>query len=132
MFLLYLHSISVGLNGNLDEVLDVHTLLESQVLDTVSYSELLALMVKIPVCCSLNSSLISILRQAHILQPLVDIEAKVPLLVKVLAPLGYELLLCMLSLSSKFDECAREKLEHVVFDRLLSRLSRSDRQKTLY
>jgi hypothetical protein len=132
MFLIYLHSISVGLHGNLDEALDVHTLLEFQVLDTVSYSELLALMVKIPVCCSLDSSLISILRHSHILQPLVDVESKVPLFVKVLAPLGYEPLLCMLSLSSKFDECAREELEHVVLDRLLSCLSRSDRQKALY
>jgi len=67
MSLFYLYSISAWLYSDLGKVLDIHTLLKLQVLDTVSHPELLALMVKIAVCCRLDSPLLLVFRQAHIL-----------------------------------------------------------------
>lgn len=80
------------------EVLNIHTLLKFQVLNTVSHPELLCYVGKIPFRCCFYRAFLLVLIKPNALQPLLHIEAVIPLFIEVLRPSGYELLLRVLRL----------------------------------
>jgi hypothetical protein len=83
--LFYLRGVSASLSYNLYKVLNVHTLLLLQVLNTVPHPELLRLVSQVLVYYYFYLTLLLILSKPDILQPLVDVKAEELLLIVVLS-----------------------------------------------
>src|SRR4029077_4208901 len=120
----YLNNISLGTTAtNLLGKVNIHTLLLSQVLSAVPHPEFLSLMPEVFVRYCFDPALFLILGQADLLKSLIDIKAEVAIFVVMLSPPGYEFPFCILRLGRDPNERLREKLKHVVLDRLFPRVS---------
>jgi hypothetical protein len=69
-------------------LLSLTTLLEFQVLNTVSYPELLCHVREIPFRRRFHCAFLLILVKPNVLQPLIDIETEIPLFIKMPGPSG--------------------------------------------
>lgn len=78
---------------------------------------------------SLHWSRLLVLLEPNLLQPLIDIEAEIPLLIIMLGPPLYESLLRVLCLGCDLYDCLPEKLDQVILERLLAWVSCSDRDE---
>lgn len=114
------------------EALDIHTLLESQILDTVSYPELLGRMGKIPFCGGFYGAFLLVLIKPNALQTLLDIKAVKSLLIKMPRPPSYKLLLCILSLGCDLYDSLAKELAQAVFESRLAGVPCPNRNKALY
>src|SRR5437016_14150241 len=106
----------------------VRTLLQSQILYTISHSEFLALMPKVFIRSCLDYPSLLIFGQTNPLKSLVDIETEIPLFIEMLSPSSYKLPFCLFSFRRDTDE-RLGKLEHLVVDRSFTRFSRPDRSE---
>lgn len=96
-------------------VFDIHTLLEFQVLDTVSHPKLPLYVIKIPFRRCFYRTFLFVLIKPNTLQPSINIKAIIPLFVKVLSPSSYKFLLCVLRLSGDVHYGLAKELNHAVF-----------------
>ena len=83
-------------------------------------------MVEIPLSRCFNQTLLLILCQPNILQPLVHIESEVLFAIIVLPPFSNEFLLSLLSLSGQLWQGLGKKSEQVALHRLLSWVASSN------
>lgn len=127
-----LRGVSTMLSTNLRKVLDIHTLFLLQVCNTVPHPELLRLVAQVLVCCCFHLALLLVFSKPDVLQPLIDVEAEVPLVVVVLGPPRDKLLLCLFRLSRDFYQALRQKLDYIVLERLLAGMTRADRDEAFH
>jgi hypothetical protein len=89
------------------------------------------LVVEVLVSRRLDATLVFVFRQTDILKALFDVETKISIVVQVLPPAPSEPLPCLFSLSDKLDQCLGQELQHVVFERSLTRIARSNGDEAL-
>lgn len=114
------------------EVLDIHTLLESQILDAVSYPKLLRHVGKVTFYCNFHSALLLILIKPNALQFLLDIEAVISLFIKMLGLLHDEPPLCILRLSRDLHYSLAQELDYIVLECFLTGVSCPDGDEALH
>lgn len=81
---------------------------------------------KVAICCCLDCPLLAIFHQPHILEPLVDIKAKVAPFVEMMPPFVNEFPLSMLCLNCKIDK------ERIVFNCFLPGVSHPNGDKSFH